>query len=140
MRRFRRTALQQPSDVPFASERRKVGNLLAAAHARAKDRARLLNEQRTAEAAKRRAEDEASRTRYLDQLGRRQPEIWKQVATHIQMRQPKDYDKAVSLLTDLHDLAVRRGQTLGFQTELEKIRQVHAAKESFLRRLAKPNL
>ena len=140
MRRFRRTDLQQPSDVPFANERRKVGNLLAAAHARAKERARLLNEQRIAEAAKRRAEDEASRTRYLDQLGRRQPEIWKQVATHIQLRQPKDYDKAVSLLTDLHDLAVRRGQTLGFQTELEKIREVHAAKESFLRRLAKANL
>jgi hypothetical protein len=117
-----------------------VGNLLAAAHARAKERARLLNEQRIAEAAKRRAEDEASRTRYLDQLGRRQPEIWKQVATHIQMRQPRAYDKAVSLLTDLHDLAVRRGQALGFQTELEKIRQVHDAKESFLRRLAKANL
>jgi hypothetical protein len=27
----------------------------------------------------------------------------KQVATHRQMRQPKDYDKAVSFLTDLHD-------------------------------------
>jgi len=140
MRRFRRSDLQQPSDVPFASERRKVGNLLAAAHARAKERARLLNEQRIAEAAKRRVEDEANRARYLDQRGRRQPEVWNQVATHIQMRQPKDYDKAVSLLTDLHDLAVRRGQTVGFQTELEKIRQVHAAKESFLRRLAKANL
>ncbi|MGA7322087.1 MAG: hypothetical protein WBW98_16385, partial [Candidatus Sulfotelmatobacter sp.] len=100
-------------------EQRKVGNLLAAADARAKERARLLNEQRIAEAAKRRAEDEAIRTRYLDQLGRRQPEIWKRLATHIQMRQPKDYDKAVSLLTDLHDLAVRRGQTLGCQTELD---------------------
>ena len=140
MRRFRRRDVQQPSDVPFASERRKVGNLLAAAHARAKERARLLNEQRIADAAKRRVEDEANRARYLDQVGRRQPEIWNQVATHIQMRQPKDYDKAVSLLTDLHDLAVRRGQTVGFQTELEKIRQVHAAKESFLRRLAKANL
>jgi hypothetical protein len=56
MRRFRCTDLQQPSDVPFASERRKVGNLLEGAHARAKERARLLNEQRIAEAAKRRAE------------------------------------------------------------------------------------
>jgi len=70
--------------------------------------------------------DGRSRARYLDQIGRRQPEIWNQVAGHIQMRQPKDYDKAVSLLTDLHVLAVRRGQTVGFQTELEKIRQVHA--------------
>ncbi|MGH9510826.1 MAG: hypothetical protein ACRD2U_01685 [Terriglobales bacterium] len=136
VQRFRRKSLQQTSDVPAESERRKVGNLLAVAHAREKERARLRNEQRIAEAAKRRAEDEASRTRHLDQLGRRQPEIWKQVATHIQTRQPRDYDKAVSLLTDLHDLAVRRSETVGFQTELEKVRQVHAAKESFLRRLA----
>ena len=110
MRRFRCTDLQQPSDVPFASERRKVGNLLAAVHARAKERARLLNEERIAEAAKRRAEDEASRTRYLDQLSRREPEIWKEVAVHILKRQPNEYARAVGLLTDLHDLAVRRGR------------------------------
>ena len=140
VRRFRRTNLQQISDVLAASERRKAGDLLAAADARAKERARLLNEQRTAEAAKRREEDLANRARYLDQLGNRQVEIWKQVAAHLQTRQPKDYDRAVSLLTDLHDLAVCRGQTAGFQTALEKIRQVHAAKESFLRRLAKANL
>ena len=140
MRRFRRKNSTATVRQTAAAARRKVGDLLAAAHARAKERARLLNEQRIAEAAKRRAEDEANRARYLDQLGRRQPEIWDQVAAHIQTRQPKDYDRAVSLLTDLHDLAVRRGQTAGFQTELEKIRQVHAAKESFLRRLAKANL
>jgi hypothetical protein len=100
----------------------------------------LLKEQRAAEAAKHRAEDLANRARYLDQLGQRQPEIWKQVAAHVQTRQPKDYDRAVSLLIDLHDLAVCRGQTAGFQAALEKVRQVHAAKESFLRRLAKANL
>jgi hypothetical protein len=140
MRRFRGPDLQQPSEVLFAIERRKAGNLLAAAHARAKDRAWLLNEQHIAETAKRRAEDEASRTRYLDQLGRREPEIWEKVAVHILKRQPNEYARAVGLLTDLHDLAVRRGKTAKFQIELEKIRQTHAAKESFLRRLAKANL
>ena len=140
IRRFRRQNLRQTSDGSAASERRNAGDLLAAAVARAKERARLLNEQRIAEAAKRRAEDEANRTRYLDQLARREPKIWKRVAAHIQMRQPKDYDKAVVLLTDMHDFAVRRGQTARFQTALEKIRQAHAAKESFLRRLAKANL
>jgi len=140
MRRFRGPDLQQPSEVLFAIERRKAGNLLAAAHARAKDRAWLLNEQRIAETAKRRAEDEASRTRYLDQLGRREPEIWEKVAVHILKRQPNEYARAVGLLTDLHALAVRRGKTAKFQIELEKIRQTHAAKESFLRRLAKANL
>jgi hypothetical protein len=47
---------------------------------------------------------------------------------------------AVGLLTDLPDLAVRRGKRAKFQIELEKIRQTHAAKENFLRRLAKVNL
>jgi hypothetical protein len=140
MRRFRGPDLRQPSEVPFASERRMVGNLLAAAHARAKDRARLLDEQRIAETAKRRAEDEANRARYLDKLGRREPEIWEQVAVHILKRQPNNYARAVGLLTDLHDLAVRRGKRAKFQMELEKIRQTHAAKESFLRRLVKANL
>ncbi len=140
VQRFRRKSLQQTSNGLAKSQRRKAGDLLAAAHARGKERARLLNEQRIAEAAKRRAEDEVNRARYLDQIGRCQPEIWNQVAAHIQTRRPKDYDKAISLLTDLHDVAVRRGQTEGFQTALEKIRQVHAAKESFLRRLAKANL
>jgi hypothetical protein len=46
----------------------------------------------------------------------------------------------IEFLTDLHDLAVWRGQTAEFQTALEKIRQVHAAKGSFLRRLAMANL
>jgi len=140
VRRFRRTNLQQTSDALAVSERRKVGDLLAAAQTRAKERARLLNEQRTADAAKRRAEDLANRARYLDQLGRSQPEIWKQVAAHVQTWQPKDYDRAVSLLIDLHDLAVCRGQTARFQAALEKVRQVHAAKEGFLRRFAKTNL
>jgi hypothetical protein len=51
----------------------------------------------------------ANRARYIDQLARREPEIWEQVAVHILKRQPNDYARAVSLLTDLHDLAVRRG-------------------------------
>ena len=140
VRRFRRTNSQQASDVLTASERRKAGDLLAAGQTRAKERVRPLNEQRTADAAKRRAEDLANWARYLDQLGRRQAESWKQVAAHVQTRQPKDYDRAVSLLIDLHDIAVSRGRTAGFQTALEKIRQVHAAKESFLRRLAKASL
>jgi hypothetical protein len=59
---------------------------------------------------------------------------------HILKRQPNEYARAVGLLTDLHDLAVRRGKRAKFQMELEKIRQTHAAKESFLRRLAKANL
>jgi hypothetical protein len=89
VRRFRRATLQQASEVLAAGEQRNAGDLLAAADARAKERARLLNEQGIAEAAKRREEDLANRARYLDQLGNRQVEIWKQVASHLQTRRPK---------------------------------------------------
>ncbi|HET6179037.1 MAG TPA: hypothetical protein VFE61_19060 [Candidatus Sulfotelmatobacter sp.] len=139
VRRFQRESLQQSLHTA-ATARRSVGDILAAAHTRAKERIQRLNERRAAEETRRKAEDEANRTRYLDQLGRREPEIWKQVAVHILKRQPNDYAKAVGLLTDLHELAVRRGKMAIFQTELESIRQTHAAKESFLRRLAKANL
>jgi hypothetical protein len=42
----------------------------------------------------------ANRARYIDQLARREPEIWEQVAVHILKRQPNDYARAVGLLTD----------------------------------------
>ena len=57
VQRFRHKGLQQTSEGLVESQLRKLGHLLPAAHARAKERARLLNEQPIAEAAKRRAED-----------------------------------------------------------------------------------
>jgi len=139
MRRFQRQNSQHSSQT-VATARRSAGDILAVAHARAKEKIQQMNERRAVEEARRKAEDEANRARYLDQLGRREPEIWEQVAIHILKRQPNDYARAVGLLTDLHDLAVRRGKRAKFQMELEKIRQTHVAKESFLRRLAKANL
>ena len=140
LRRFQQQNVPSTSQAPNAIQRRTACNLLAAAHARAEERARLLDTKRAAEAARQKAEDEANRTRYLDQLGKRQGNAWNQIAAHIQKRQPKEYDKAVTLLTDLRDLAVRRGRVPAFQSALEKLRQAHAAKESFLRRVAKAKL
>lgn len=119
---------------------RTVGDLVAAAHARAEQRTRLAEAQRAAEAAQKKADNEANRTRYLAQLERREGETWNQVGAHIPKRQPNDYDKAVSLLIDLRDLAVRQGQEAAFQSAPEELRRKHAAKESFLRRLAKAKL
>jgi hypothetical protein len=44
------------------------------------------------------------------------------VAAHIQKRQPNEYDKAVQLLIDLRDLAVRREQLAAFRLALEELR------------------
>lgn len=140
LRRFQQQSAAWGSTKSVAIQRRTVGDLLEAAHARAEERTRVVEAQRAAEAARRKAEDKADRARYLGQLGKCEGETWNQVAAHIQKRQPNEYDKAVALLTDLRDLAVRQGQVAAFQSALEKLRRMHAAKESFLRRLTKAKL
>ena len=121
-------------------ERRTVKDLLTAARVRADERAKQLSAKRAADAARKKAKDEADRTVYLEGLAKREKVVWKQVEAYIQKRQPKDYEQAVILLVDLYDLAVRQGDETGFQLTMEELRQTHAAKGAFLRRLAKANL
>ena len=121
-------------------ERRTVKDLLTAARVRADERARQLSAKRAADAALKRAKDEADRAVYLEGLAKREKAVWKQVESHIEKRQPKDYERAVNLLVDLHELAVRQGDETGFQLRMEELRKTHAAKSAFLGRLAKANL
>lgn len=140
LRRFRQQNEPRNSRESRQVQRRTAGELLAAAHARAEERTWLLDAKRAAQAERHKTKDVADRARYLDQLGKREEAAWNQISAHIQKRQPNEYDKAVSLLNDLHDLAARQGRELVFQSALERLRQTHAAKESFLRRLAKAKL
>jgi hypothetical protein len=123
-----------------AIKRRTVKDLLTASRVRAEERARQLSAQRAAAAAQKKAKDEADRAVYLEGLAKRKKAVWKQVEAYIQQRQPKDYEQAVILLVDLHDLAVRHRDETGFQLTVEELRKTHAAKSAFLRRLAKANL
>jgi hypothetical protein len=140
LRRFEQQKALRTLPEPDGIRRRTAGDLLTLAHARAEERERLLEAKRAAEAARRKAEDEANRARYLDQLKKREEATWNQIAAHIQKRQPNEYDKAITLLIDLRDLAVRQGQVTAFQSALGELRQEHAAKESLLRRLTKAKL
>ena len=72
--------------------------------------------------------------------GSAKKQTWNQIAAHIQKRQPNEYDKVITLLIDLRDLAVRQGRVTAFQSALGELRQAHAAKESLLRRLTKAKL
>jgi len=123
-----------------AIERRTVKDLLTASRVRGDERARQLNAKRAAEAARKKAKDEADRAIYLEGLAKREKVVWKQVEAYIEKRQPKDYERAVNLLVDLHDLAVHQEGETGFQLTMWELRKTHAAKGAFLRRLAKANL
>lgn len=129
-----------PSTVSGTKRRRTAGELLAAAHVRAEERSRVLDAKRVADAGRQKAKDEADRKQYLTQLARRKNAVWSQVEEHIQKRQPNEYDRAVILLTDLRDLAVQQGYESKFQAALENLRETHASKETFLRRLTKARL
>lgn len=140
LRRFEQHRMQQTPDTRAAIKRCTVGDLRAAARVRAEERTRRLEAKRAAEAAREKAKAEAERARYLDQLAKCEGETWARVTAHMQKRQPREYDKAVGLLIDLRDLAVRKQRVAAFQSALDELRQAHAAKESFLRRLAKAAL
>ncbi len=120
--------------------RRRAGNLLAAARARAEERERQLRAKRAAETAQKKAREEAERVKYLEDLAKREGAVWRQVATLVEERKPKDHDKAILLLTDLHDLAIRRGREFTFDATLDKLRAAHSSKSSFLRRLMEARL
>jgi len=140
LRHFGQQTARRTLSAPDTIYRRTAGDLLRLVHARVEERTRLLEAKRAAEAARRKAEDEANRFLYLDQLGKREEATWNQIAGHIRKRQPNEYDKAVALLTDLRDLAVRQGRVTAFQSALRELRQEHAAKESLLRRMTKAKL
>jgi hypothetical protein len=112
LRRFRQQNEPRDSRECRQVQRRTAGDLLAAAHARAEERTRLSDAKRAAEAKRHKAKAEADRRRYLDQLEKRRETTWNRITAHIQKRQPNEYDKAVSLLVDLHDLAVASSRFL----------------------------
>jgi hypothetical protein len=88
LRRFEQRSALGTLTVPDAIRRRTAGDLMTLAHARAQERTRLLEAKRAAEVARRKAEDEANRARYLDQLGKREEATWNQIAAHIQRGSP----------------------------------------------------
>jgi hypothetical protein len=137
---LQRFQLQNVLSTVSGTKRRTAGELLAATHARAEERNREQDAKRASDAARQKAKDEADRVEYLKQLAKRKDAAWKQVEEYIQKRQPKDYDRAVILLTDLRDLAIQRGSGSEFQAAFEKLRKTHTAKETLLRRLTKAKL
>jgi hypothetical protein len=118
-----------------ARQPRTVGDLLSAARAREEEKAQRLEARRAIEMARKKAEAEAERARYLDQLAKHEEATWDQVTAHIQKRQPKAYDQAIRLLIDLRDLAIRQGLETPFKAKIVRLRATHIAKTSFLDRL-----
>ena len=123
---------------PATTERR-VGQLLGAARAQAKERQRIEAERRAEENVRRQREAALARERHLDSLAGREAELWAGIDSLVATRQPRNYDQAVNTLVDLRDLDVRYG-TGDFGRRIEALRRTHGTKPSFIDRLRKAGL
>ncbi len=140
LRQFQQARQSSKHNSVQAQPNRTVGELLAAAEARTAERSRAMAEREASELARLERDQAASRAKYLDQLATREYEVWDQVTQLVQTKQPNNNDRAVSCLVDLLDLASRRGREQEFKAALDRLRECHLKKESFLRRLTKAQL
>ena len=140
LRRFLKE--QRPGDGQVAKEgqRRTVGELLRAAEEHAEEQRRLAAKKAAEERARRNRQAAEHRAKYLDEIAKREPNLWDQVGTLISMKQPKSYDQAVRLLIDLRDLAFRKGKMKEFGPRLSALHAAQARKPSFIKRLRKAGL
>lgn len=114
---------------------RTVGELLAAAKARAEKRQRREAEMTAREKARREREAMEARERRLASTARREAEAWREVDTLIAIRQARSYDEAVALLVDLHEVCVRAGREAEATRRITRIRDEHFRKRSLIERI-----
>ena len=67
----------------------------------------------------------AAYARRLDELATRQEAAWEQAGVLIETKNPRNYDIAVTLLSDLRALAELRGETAAFTSRFLALRQQH---------------
>jgi hypothetical protein len=115
--------------------RRTVEQLLGAAARRAEARTRAAVEKAERERQQLARAQAAARARYLDGLVGHVDELWQHVEALVATKRQTDYDAAVKVIQDLHDLAARRGQLDIFASRLQQLRARHAKKVSLLDRL-----
>jgi hypothetical protein len=132
LRRFR---LSRRGETAAEHGPRTLRELLAAADRRVEARRRAEAERAAREQARRQREEAELRARRLDALATREGEAWSQVEALVATRQPKRYDEAAALLRDLRDLALRDGRGDEVRERFQALRDRHARKETFLKRM-----
>ncbi|MFO7739621.1 MAG: hypothetical protein R6V46_14170 [Desulfatiglandaceae bacterium] len=119
---------------------RTVTDLISRGEMHAAERKRRIVEQAAKEEARKERERAVIRNKYLNELAKREDQVWKQVDELIGAKRPSDYDSAVQLLVDLRDLGIKMKKEKPFQEKLQGLREMHNRKPSFVRRLNEAGL
>lgn len=134
-KRFREATVPKDARPSPDAMRRTVAQLLAGRDALVGEKTLKAAEREAGERARREREQAAARAKYLDELARREPATWREIEVLITTKRPNDYDRAVTLLVDLRDLAGRSGRAEEAEARIQELRQRHSNKPSLLKRL-----
>ena len=133
LRGFRGQAATQ-RDAPHS--RRTVAELLDTAAERRQRREQQEAAKQAAQQALWEQQRAAARQRRLDELAQDPDAAWAEAEALINTRTPAQYDAAVALLNDLHELAQRTpGQSAEFHRRYLALRENHRRKPSLIARL-----
>jgi hypothetical protein len=99
------------------------------------ERRRQQAAQKARENARREREEAEAREVRLNALAKREGEAWQQVEALIATKLPHKYHEAMVLLRDLDDVCVRAGRQAEVTKRIERLREEHATKRSFIARL-----
>ncbi len=105
--------------------------------------ARRQEATRRREAAERRRREQeaaAAKAERLVVLARHPARVWKQVDTLIEAKRAKEYDAAVTLLEDLHALAVHDDDLIGFAARMGRLREQNTRRPSLIDRFDRAQL
>lgn len=127
-------------EIAKKGQGRAAGELLGAAEELAEEQRRLAVRKAAEEKAKRDREAAIKRERYLREISKGEPELWKRAEDLAATKQPKNYDQAVNLLLDLRDVAAGKNRLEEFRSRLETLRSTHVKKPSLLKRMANAGL
>lgn len=132
-KQFREASSPRGTGLISATERRTVAQLREARDALVQEKCRKASQKAARERSRREREQAEERAKYLDELARHEPATWREVEQLIASKRPKDYDRPVSLLVELRDLAELSRRTEEAAKRIRELRGRHSNKPSLLK-------
>jgi hypothetical protein len=137
--RFQQT-ISAGANEAMGGTSRTVGYLIERSETIKAEKKLQFTKQKEKERVRREREEAMAREKYLNDLSKREGQIWEKVSDLIETRKPSQYDEAVSLLVDLRDLSNKIENEKTFKDKFQDIRAKHSRKPSFIQRLLKAGL
>lgn len=131
-RRVRSTLAQEPQESPTL---RSAGALRERAEAIRNDREAAARARRRTERKRQEELAEKARRARLAALRRRGADVWREVEAEVERRNASGYDRAASLIFDLHAISNEDGSGADFANRLNALCKRHERKQRFIERL-----